>query len=118
MADEVIGFNERDADALVRLIDSSGDGGGINKPKLAFADFNSALLIAYATSGVSARSGTTLGTGTVAVKYLGYSGASRVILDAGYTVSALNLSTGAVASGVYIIIARVGDAWIVIWEEC
>jgi hypothetical protein len=54
----------------------------------------------------------------VAVKHLAISGANRVITDSGITMEAYNLSSTAVASGVYILMLRLGDVAIVVWEEC
>ena len=111
--DDIIGFGQADADAITRLIDKTGGTG-------AFPTYTydaTKLVLAYSTSGVPARSGTTLGEADVAVKYLGIS-SGRVILDAGYNIRAYNLSSTAVAASKYILLLRLGDVCIVIWEEC
>ncbi|NBW18914.1 MAG: hypothetical protein EBR82_64160, partial [Caulobacteraceae bacterium] len=65
-----------------------------------------------------ARSGTTLGKATVAVKHLAISGANRVITDSGFTVDAYNVAGIAVATGAYVMLLRLGDVHLVVWEEC
>lgn len=82
------------------------------------ADRNESMLIGVATTGVTARSSTNMGSGTVAIRYLSISGGSRVITDAGYNLTAYNLASEAVASGAYVMLARVGPFPIVVWEEC
>jgi hypothetical protein len=81
-------------------------------------DRNESMLLGIATSGVTARVSTTLGSGTVAIKHLSVSGANRVISDSGYTVTAYNLASDAVASGAYVLLGRIGPFPVVIWEEC
>lgn len=81
-------------------------------------DQNESLQLAVATSGVPGRTGTTLGSATVAAKHLTISGANRVIADSGRTYTAYNLAATAVAAGAYILTLRLGDAAIIIWEEC
>jgi hypothetical protein len=46
------------------------------------------------------------------------SGADRVISDSGFNMQAFNLAASAVATGAYILLLRLGDVGIVIWEEC
>lgn len=117
MEDPIYGFNEQDKDNLIRLIGSSstsGVGGGSS-----FIDYDATrLTLALATAGVPARSGTTLGKGVVAVQHLAISGTNRVITDSGVTMEAYNLATTAVAPGVYVLLLRLGDVAIVVWEEC
>jgi hypothetical protein len=115
MADETVyGFGFDDSEAILRIISGGGDSSGRSRER---AD-EQPIVMAVATSGVPARSGTTMGSATVAVKYLAYSGSNRIITDAGYTVTALNLAASAVASGAYVLLVRMGDAFIVVWEEC
>jgi hypothetical protein len=124
MADDpVYGFNKADKDAIIRSIDSRSSGGGNGFPNNGLfgngAYDGSTVFLAVATTGVPARSGTTLGKATdLAVKYLGVSSGNRVILDAGYTVTAHNLSETAVATGAYVILTRFGDVYVVTWEDC
>lgn len=81
-------------------------------------DRNESLRLAIATAGVPARVGATLGSATVAAKHLTVSGSSRVIADSSQTYTAYNLAGTAVAAGAYILTLRLGDAAVVIWEEC
>lgn len=112
-ANTIYGFSQSNADRLLGLIRENG-GEAINRT----ADTRQHVLLAVATAGVTARSSTTLGTGTVAVKALGYSGANVVISDAGYTLDVYNLAGTAVATGAYVLIHQVNTFWIVVWEEC
>jgi hypothetical protein len=108
-------FDGKTADALVSLVRGTKDG----SPYGADTYDATSLLLAVAPTGVPARSGTTLGRATdLAVKYLAVSGTNRVITDKGQTVTAYNLSTTAVTTGAYVILTRLGDAWIVTWEDC
>jgi hypothetical protein len=79
---------------------------------------NDSLVLAVATSGVPARNGTTLGKASVAVKHLNVSSTDRVIADSGFTVTAFNLAATAVATGAYVMLLRLGDVHVVVWEEC
>jgi hypothetical protein len=113
-SDEIFGFNAADADQIIRMIGGTSSAGGVG------ADTYDAtkLTLAVATSGVPARSGTTLGKADVAVKHLTISGTDRVIADSGFNMQAFNLAADAVATGAYILLLRLGDVGIVIWEEC
>lgn len=79
---------------------------------------NDSLLLAVATTGVPARSGTTLGKAAVAVRHLTVSGSNRAIADSGYNVDAFNVAATAVASGAYVMLMRLSDVFVVVWEEC
>lgn len=79
---------------------------------------NDSLLLAVATSGIPARSGTTLGKAAVAVRHLTVSGSNRVIADSSYTVDAFNMAASAVNSGSYVLLKRLYDVFVVVWEEC
>jgi len=67
-------------------------------------------------SGVTARSGTTAGSGTVSVYYI----ASGVLTDSGQDVAVVNMSATAVANDAYITIKRcsLDEDWIVDAEDC
>ena len=54
----------------------------------------------------------------MAVKHLAISGANRVITDSGFTVDAYNVAGIAVATGAYVMLLRLGDVHLVVWEEC
>lgn len=111
--EEIIGFNRADATELLRQI-SGGTFGGSGQNTY---DATS-IYLAVATTGVPGRTGTTLGKATVALKYLADSGTDKVITDMGQTITAYNLAAANVATGAYILTLRVGDAAVVIWEEC
>lgn len=111
--EEIIGFNRLDATELVRMIQSGTTGGNGQQTYDA-----TSMHLAVATTGIPARSGTTLGSATVALKYLAVSGTNRVITDMGRTMKAYNLAGTAVATGAYILTLRLGDVAIVVWEEC
>jgi len=68
------------------------------------------------SSGVTARSGTTAGSGTVSIYYI----ASGTLTDTTETVTAYNLSATAVANNAYITIKRcsLDEEWIVDAEDC
>lgn len=111
--DEVVGFSRPDATELVRMIQSGMTGGR------SFDTYDAtSIQLAVATTGIPARSGVTLGSATVALKYLAVSGANRNITDMGVTMTAYNLAGTAVATGAYILTLRLGDVAIVVWEEC
>lgn len=82
------------------------------------ASRNESMLMGVATSGITGRSGTNLGSGSVAVRYITISGANRSIQNASYNLTAYNLASDAVASGAYVMIARIGPFPVVVWEEC
>lgn len=102
MADELlVAFNQSDASELIKLIGGGAILGGVASD----ADRMQAdCLIGVATSTITARAGTTLGTGTVQVKYID---ASRVLQDL-YVVSVVNLGS-AIANGSYVKLFRVGN---------
>lgn len=111
--EEIVGFSRADATELLRKIGGGTSGGA----GLGTYDATS-IYLAVATTGVPARSGTTLGSATVALKYLAVSGSNRVITDMAQTVTAYNVAGTAVATGAYILTLRLGDVHVVIWEEC
>jgi hypothetical protein len=73
--------------------------------------------IAKTTGGISARSGTTAGSGTVDVYYLTSAG---VLTNTGKTVSAYNIAGGNVNGSTFITIKRVEGSpfWVVDMEDC
>jgi len=68
------------------------------------------------SSGVTARSGTTAGSGTVSI----YSIVEGVLTDTGKEITAYSLSATAVANNAYITIKRcsLDEEWIVDAEDC
>lgn len=117
MDDPIYGFNEQDKDNILRMIGNS-DTGGVSGGR-GFNDYDATrLILAIATTGIPARSGSTLGKATVAVKHLVTSSGNKVITDSAISMDAYNLAASAVATGAYILMCRLGDAGIVVWEEC
>lgn len=117
MDDPIFGFNEQDKNNLIRILGNSETGGvsGGNGHN----DYDATrLILAVATTGIPARSGTTLGKATVAVKHLVTSSGNKVITDSGVNMEGYNLADAAVGTGSYILMCRMGDAGIVIWEQC
>ena len=72
------------------------------------------LVFAYTTGGATARSGSTVGTGTAAVKYLD----GNSITDAGYNVDFKNVAGDPVGTGKYVLLLRLGGDFVCVWEEC
>ena len=102
MASEMlVAFNEADSSELLKLIGGGVSGGGFATD----ADRMQAdCLIGVATSTITARAGTTLGTGTVQVKYID---ASNVLQDL-YTASVVNVGPEISISS-YVKLFRVGN---------
>lgn len=113
MADDVdlVAFNRPDADQLIKLIGVAG-----STPRQGKVDLYDAtrLVLAYTSGGATARSGSTVGTGTADVKYL--SGTS--ITDASSSVTFYNLAADPVGSSRYVLLLRLGNKFICVWEEC
>jgi hypothetical protein len=67
-------------------------------------------------SGVTARSGTTAGTGTVSI----YSIVAGILTDTGETATVYSMASSAVANNAYITIKRcsLDEEWIVDAEDC
>jgi len=73
--------------------------------------------IAKTVGAITARSGTTAGSGTVSIYYLTSAG---VLTDTGESVSAYNIAGGAVNGSTFITIKRVEGSpfWVVDMEDC
>jgi len=73
--------------------------------------------IAKTDGAITARSGTTAGSGTVSIYYLTSAG---VLTDTGESVSAYNIAGGAVNGSTFITIKRVEGSpfWVVDMEDC
>jgi len=79
---------------------------------------NDALILASAVSGIPARSGLTLGKNSVGVYRLAISGTDRTIDNTGITITAYNLASDPVASGAWVLLKRLSNIFVVIWEDC
>jgi hypothetical protein len=109
MAEEVFGFTGNDSQALLRLL------GGRTITTTEHDTYDATrLVLAYTSAGATARVGTTLGTGTATLRYI----VAGVLTTSSEAYSFYNLSTGAVAAGVYIMLLRVGSDFVCVWEEC
>lgn len=117
--DPVFGFSSEDADALIRLIPSSGLGGpsSIHPGVPGYGDPWS-LIGVVAAGGITARAGTTPGSGTVNVYWVNDSG--TLAHYNGQTVTAYNLSTSTIAAGTYIQAKRdyVSWKWFIDFQDC
>lgn len=101
MADEVLyAFNDADSTELLRLIGGKTSSGGNSDPTQQTAD----CLIAVATSTITARAGTTLGTGTAMVKQI----SSANVLSDLYEVDVVNCGT-LIDSGAFVKLFRIGN---------
>jgi len=101
MPDEVLyAFNDSDSLELLRMIGSGSSTGGNSDPTQQTAD----CLIAVSTSTITARAGTTLGTGTAKVKRISD---ANVLTDL-YDVNVVNMGS-TILEGSYLKLFRVGN---------
>lgn len=121
MADEaetLYAFNKADSIELLRTIGKEGSSGAAGAT-VQNPGFD--IRLGVATGTITARSGTTLGSGPVQWKKIdGSYVVSTLTLDQiGGTASGTTaLNTGAaIASGAYVLCFRVGDKWIAV-EVC
>lgn len=113
--EELVVFTRADSDEIIRHVFNEPSG----NPKPAMRSYGDAeVILAYTTAGATARSGTTLGTGTATSRWLSESGANRVINTTTDQVSFFNLAAETVGTNKYILLARLGADYICIWEEC
>lgn len=82
------------------------------------ASRNESMILAIATNGIPGRVSAVLGSATVSVQRLSFTGGNRTIATAGYSMTAYNMATLAVQSNALILLARVGPFPVVVWEEC
>lgn len=112
--EDLVAFSRPDADEIIRkVLGSNFVGLGENR-----TTDDTSLLIAYTTGGATARSGTTLGTGTASKVYTADSGATRTVSTSSDTVTFYNLAATAVGTNKYIKLIRSGMTWYIFWEEC
>lgn len=120
MAEKVFGLNERDAEALTRLLDKSGvryiPRDSDNEP--------ARTAIAYTHSGtITARSGATAGTGVAKLARIGASDVLEYVKDstnADIEITVKNTSTTAISASQYIQVKReyYSGFWLVDVGEC
>jgi hypothetical protein len=98
--------------------------GGINVQRLPSGinlSLNLLPFIAIAQSGgsgIPARSGSTLGKGTVSFQSLTFSGGNITIAAQPTTDTAYHLGSAAVGASKYLVLVKVIKFWIVVWEDC
>jgi hypothetical protein len=106
MADTTLyAFNNADSQALLGMIGATKPSGSITSDLVSTAD----ILVAVATSAITARSGTTLGVGTASAKQISDARVLSNLFDS--DIEVLNLGE-ATAEGAHLICFRVGNRWI------
>lgn len=115
--DATYGLSRRDAEGVVRLIDHNA-GGLLTDPQPSpFV----AIIIGYTAGGATARSGTTVGSGTMTYQSITTTTIGNWTTPAATTKTETfyNLSTSAVSAG-YIVCARdsITGKLIALWEDC
>jgi hypothetical protein len=104
------GFNKDDATSLIA---------SINSPATSYSEGGSSTGLAARVfetpgGGITARSGTTLGTGTCTHFRI----AGGVLATSGDTYVVRNLGTEAVPGNIYIQAVRIEGIWVANWEQC
>ena len=101
MADETLySFNYADSQALLAQIGPSKSGGGSKSDAIS----DNAIYIGIATSIITARAGTTLGTGTAMLKQV----SDANVLSDLHSVSVVNAGS-AIGSGKFCKVFRIGN---------
>jgi len=111
MSDQVAGFSVADATEIKRR--TLVEGASATQP-LQFEQFDGWFL-AFTTAGATARSGSTLGSGTADLKAVDNTNA---IVDLSREVTFYNWSATAIGANKYIWLMRYGPRFVVISEEC
>lgn len=111
MADETLyAFDRADSKALLAMIGSRSTSGAIGDPREQSAD----ILLGVTTSTITARVGTTLGTGTARAKMISSSNVLSDLFSSDHTVSNPG---SAIANGAYVLMFRSGARYLVV-EIC
>jgi hypothetical protein len=106
MADTTLyAFNNADSQALLGMIGATKPSGSIESDLVSTAD----ILLAVATSTITARTGTTLGAGTASAKQI--SDAKVLSNLFASDIEVLNAGS-AIPNGASLICFRVGNRWI------
>jgi hypothetical protein len=109
MADETLyAFNYSDAEALLAGIGKKRQGGQIASDAIS----DNTIYIGVATTAITARSGTTVGSGTAQLKYTGSSG----VLQNLYSVT-VNNAGASIANGADLMVFRAGNRFFAV-EIC
>lgn len=115
MADELVAFSRSDADEIIRKTFANQTFSGFAGPLTAN---ETSLVLAYTAGGATARTGTTLGTGTATRRYLAESGSTRTITTSSDAITFYNVAGSVVEANKYVLLLRLGATWICVWEEC
>ena len=109
MADETLySFNYADSQALLAQIGSSKSGGGSKSDAIS----DNAIYIGVATSIITARAGTTLGTGTAMLKQV----SDANVLSDLHSVAVVNAGS-AIANSASLLVFRSGNKFVAV-EVC
>lgn len=101
MADDtIVGFNNSDAQELLKLIKGQSSTGSMSSDSIS----DNATWFGVATTTITARVGSTLGTGTVQIKYVDDSN----VLQNLHTVDVVNAGSQ-IDSAKYVKVFRVGN---------
>jgi hypothetical protein len=113
--EELVLFTRSDSDEILKFVFNEPSG----NPHPAMRSYGDAeVVLAYTTAGATARSGTTLGTGTATSRWIDASGSTRNINSTTDAITFYNLATTTVGTNKYILLCRLGADWICIWEQC
>ena len=115
MNDELVAFSRSDADEIIRKTFLNETFSGFPGPLTAN---ETSLVLAYTTGGATARSGSTLGTGTATRRYLSESGSTRTITTSTDAITFYNVAGSVIETNKYIMLLRLGATWLCVWEEC
>lgn len=109
MADDtIVGFNDSDARELLKLIKGQSSIGSMTSD----AQSDNATWLGVTTSTITARAGSTMGTGTVQVKWINSSNVAANL----HTIDVINAGS-AIANGAWVIVFRVGNKFVAV-EVC
>ena len=113
--EELVVFTRADSDEILKFVFNEPRGG--ERPAMrSYGDAE--VVLAFTTAGATARSGTTLGTGTATSRWIDASGSTRTINSTTDAITFYNLAATTVGTNKYILLCRLGADWICIWEEC
>jgi hypothetical protein len=113
--EELVVFTRADSDEILKFVFNEPRGSE-RPPMLSYGDTE--IVLAFTAAGATARSGTTLGTGTATSRWISASGTTRTINSTSDSITFYNLAASTVGTDKYILLARLGEDWICIWEEC
>ena len=109
MADETLyAFNYSDSEALLAGIGKKREGGQVGSDAIS----DNTIYIGVATTAITARSGTTVGSGTAQLKYTDSSGALQNL-----HLVTVNNAGAAIANGAHLMVFRAGNRFFAV-ELC